>query len=142
MAESSSTTLEALKAEARALGRFVLRREVEPEFIDRYAAAHAHLFTELQSPGDVALVSYAVRHERLLPCLDAAAALLRPESLLHKKALLMAAVLEASPRYAEEFLPRTRGLLGLCGLFVVLGFTTAVQVVIGAPLLWFVRSRA
>ena len=141
MAESSPTTPEVLKAEARALGRLILRREVEQEFIDRYAAAHEHIFTEIQSPADVALVSFAVRHERLLPCLDAAAALLRPHSLLHKKALLMTAVLEASPRYADEFLPRKRSFLGLCGLFIVLGFTTAVQVVIGAPLLWLVRPR-
>jgi hypothetical protein len=131
-----------LKAEARALGWFILRCEVEPEFIERYAAAHEHLFTGPQLPADNALVFFATRHPRLLPCLDAASALLRPDSLLHKKALLMTGILEASPRYAEEFLPRKRGLLGLCTLFVGLGLTTAVQVAVGAPLLWYMRLRS
>lgn len=141
MPETSLTSPELLKAEARALGRLILRREVEQEFIDRYVAAHEHLFTGPQLPVDNAMVNWAMRHQRLLPCMDAAAALLRPNSLLHKKALLMAAILEATPRYAEEFLPRKRGLLGLGVLLAVLGLTTAVQVLIGAPLLWLARTR-
>ena len=142
MPESTSTTPRMLKSEAQAFGRLILRLDVEPEFIDRYIAAHDHLFTGPQLPTEVAVVAFAMRYPRLLPCLDAAAALLRPESLLHKKALLMTAILEASPRYADEFLPRKRSLGGLCMLLVMLGFTTAVQVTVGALLLVFVRPRA
>jgi hypothetical protein len=130
-----------LKAEARVLGRFILGREPEAEFAERYAAAHSHLFKELIPPGDRAIVAFAMRMPLLVPCVDAAAARFRPGSLIHRKALLMAAILEASPRYADEFLPRTKGMAGLVWLVLWTGVVSAVQIVLGAPVLFIVGRR-
>ena len=130
-----------LRAEARVLGRFVLGRDPEAEFAERYAAAHDHLFKELIPPGDRSVVAFAMRMPVLVPCVDAAAALFRPGSLLHRKALLMAAILEASPKYAEEFLPRTKGMSGLAWLVLWTGVVSAVQIAIGAPVIFIVGRR-
>jgi hypothetical protein len=136
------TRPEALRLEARALGRLILRRDVDSEFIERYVEAHNHLFTGPQSADELAIVRYGTAHPLVLPGLDAAAALTRPASLLHKKALLMAAILETSPRYADEFLPRRCGWVGLAVLTVRLGLGTLGRLLVGLPVLWFVRSRS
>lgn len=133
---------DALRREARVLGRLILKREVEAEFLDRYIEAHRHLFLEPPAKGEAAVLEFAVRHSRLLPCIDGAAALTAPNSLLHRKSLLMAAILEASPRYADEFLPRRATVPGLIGLGLVVGVVAAVHVAIGLPILKLVGRGA
>jgi len=130
-----------LRAEAAALGRHILGRPVDSEFVERYVAAHAHLPLEARDPGDAAVLDFALAHPVFLPCLDAAAALTRPEALLHRKAILLAAILEASPRYADQFLPRTVGWPGLLGLGLGIGMTTAFQLAVGLPVLALVGRR-
>jgi hypothetical protein len=131
-----------LRHEARALGRFIVGGEVAGELVERYVDAHRHLFTEPQSLADLGLVAFAVAHPILLPCLDAAAALAGPDALLHRKALLMAAILEASPRHADDFLPRTRGLAGLLALLLRVGVASAAHVAVGLPALLILRRRS
>lgn len=126
---------EALRIEGRLLGRLVLGREPEPEFVERYVGAHEFLFQEPVHGNDGAVMALAVRRPWLVPCLDSAAALVRPHALLHRKALLMAAILEASPRYAGEFLPRRTGWAGLVWLGFSAGLMTAVRVAVGIPVL-------
>lgn len=130
-----------LRTEAVTLGRFIVGRPIEVEFVDRYVAAHTHLAMEARQQGDDAVVNFAMAHPVLLPPLDAAAALVRPQSLLHKKALLMSAILEASPAYAAEFLPRQAGWIGLLGLIAHVGVVTICQLLIGVPLLTIVGRR-
>ncbi len=141
-ARMDTTTIENLKAEARALARMILRRDVEPEFIDRYVQAHQHLMSGPQPLDQVSLVRFAIRHRLLLPSLDAAVAFVQPDAMLHKKALLMTAILEASPRYADEFLPRRRSAAGLALLLVRIGIETVLRLGVGVPILWIVRKRA
>lgn len=131
-----------LLAEGRALGRWIIGRPVDAEFVERYASAHAHLLLTTDDPGDRAVLAYAIAHPRLLPPLDAASALVRPQSILHRKALLMTAILEASPTHAEMFLPRTRGWAGLLALAAGVGIVTVMQLALGLPLLALLRRRA
>lgn len=141
-APQQETGIEALRLEARALGRMILRREIDAEFIERYIEAHRHLFTGPQPPRELAIVRFAAGRPLLLSCLDTAVAVTQPDSLLHKKALLMAAILETSPRYADEFLPRRCGWFGLGVLAVRIGLGTMAGLIIGLPTLWLLRSRA
>ena len=132
----------ALASEGAALGRYVLDRPIGPELIDRYVTAHEHLDVGDSGNGDLAVVSFAIAHPAALPYLDAAAALVRPQALLHRKALLMTAILEASPLYADEFLPRSVGWLGLAWLGTRVAVATVFQVAIGLPLLLLLLRRA
>jgi hypothetical protein len=138
---TQETSPDALRLEALALGKLILRRDIDPQFIDRYIEAHNHVFTGPQPLRDLAIVHFAASHAWLLPALDAAAAFKFPNSLLHKKALLMAAILEASPCYADDFLPRRCGWPSLVILTARLGIGTACALIIGLPLLFFLRSR-
>ncbi len=132
----------ALHDEGRALGRFILGSPVDVEFVNRYAAAHEHLFRDPPTRGDSAVLELAVNRPVLLPFLAAASGLIRRESILHKKSLLMAAILEASPRYADEFLPRPTRPFRLAIILAWTGLVTAFQVAIGLPILLLVGKRS
>ena len=53
------------------------------------------------------LVAFARRHPWTVGPLDAATSVLQPGGVLHAKVLTMAAILETSPAFADEFLPRS-----------------------------------
>ncbi len=124
-----------LEAEARAFARYLVGREPPAELVARYRDASHALFYEPVDPRETAVVDYARRHPWSLPFLEAASALLRPGSLLRNKVLMMSAVLETSPAFAEEFLPRNTSVGGLVLRVLVEGTGAAVRTVLGAPLL-------
>jgi len=84
---------------------------------------------------ETAVVEYVRRHAWSLPFLEAASALLRPGSLLRNKVLMMGAILETSPAFAEEFLPRNVSLLALVFRVFASGTAAVVRTIVGAPLL-------
>lgn len=131
---------DSLRVEGRLLGRLVLGREPEPEFVERYVEAHEHLFREPARGNDAAVMALIVRRPWLLACVDSAAAMIQPGALVHRKALLMAAILEASPRYADEFLPRRTTWGGLLWLGIGAAIATVCRIVIGIPVLMIVRG--
>src|SRR5580658_1506243 len=69
-----------------------------------YLRAMATLDTALTG-AEEALWASMIRSRRTLAWADAGLALLRPSSVLRRKLLLMVAILEASPDFAEHFLP-------------------------------------
>jgi hypothetical protein len=127
--------------EARVLGRYLVGHEPPPELIARYVAAGETLFAASAAPADAATVDFACRHPWSLPFLDAAAGLARPAGLLRGKLLVMSAILEASPTYADEFLPRTPGRLALLAQLGIHGAAAVGQAVVGLLLLP-IASRA
>jgi hypothetical protein len=95
-----------LKAEARLFARYLLGRTPPQELLDRYVEASHVLFDAPPDPADAALRRFVRRHPWSTGFLDAAAALLRPAGQFRGRLLVMVAILETSPLYAEEFLPR------------------------------------
>jgi nucleoside-diphosphate-sugar epimerase len=87
-------------AEARRLARYLWGEELPAELQARYAAAVAQRLSGRQDRFSV----LAERHPWLLPYLDAAAGIWRPESALRQRLLVMAAVAEASPWLAPRSL--------------------------------------
>jgi hypothetical protein len=128
-----------LAEEFRLFARYLLGVDVPDELTLRYVAAHERMLGPADD-GSCAALRFVHRHPRALPYLDAALALSRTRPLLRKKIYLAAAILEASPFYAEFFLDRSvtpaRALvtLGLCGL------TSVAKLAIGLPL-WMLASR-
>ena len=135
----SSCSDDVLAAEAILFSRYLLRTDPPAEMIERYVAGDRILFPDRAADADRAVVAFARSHPAAVSLLDAATGLLMPDALLRKKILLMAAILEASPRYADEFLPRTvpplRLFFSLCGWTL----TSAFKVVLGTPLLLLAR---
>ena len=122
-------------AEARCLSRYLLGSDAAPALIDRYVQACTVLFPVVAA-SDAGLLALALRRPVLLAPIDSALALLRPKSVLRQKLLLMAAILETTPEYADRFLPRAPGIAGLVALVAWVGLKSALLVPIGALVIW------
>lgn len=132
-----------LEDEARTFGRYLVGRIPPAELVARYCEAMSVLLAEPASPRDAALLAFARRHPWSLSCLDAAAGLLERDGLLRSKLLVLTAVLETSPTFADEFLPRGASLARLLSGLGVAGVAAVLRLALGL-LLWplAVRSRA
>jgi hypothetical protein len=124
-----------LEAEALQLARYLVSRKPPAELVARYARAHRVLFPQPASEADEALVAFVRRHPWALPLLDAACAWLRPGARLRDKIVVMAALLETTPEFADEFLPRTAGPVALVARLAGLGLLAAARALAGALLL-------
>jgi hypothetical protein len=127
-----------VEQEARLFGRYLLDRDPADELIRRYAAGSEVLFRDSAATDD--LLGFVLRHPRTLPFCDAAAGLMRRDSLLRKKILLMAAILEASVDNAEDFLTPPPGLIRTALELARLGFLAGFKFAVGALILATVPS--
>lgn len=126
-----------LAKDCRLLVLYLTDREPTIELMERYRNATE---LKLRDPGvDEAEWHCAQRNPRLLPYLDAAAALVRPQSTLRQRIYLMAALLETLPVFSDEFLPRQRKPLDLLASVIWNATTSTVKAAIGLPLLALVR---
>jgi hypothetical protein len=131
----------ALELEARIFGRYLVGRVPPAELVARYRDASRTLFTAPAPPAEAAVVAFVRRHPWSVWLLDAAAGLRRPGSLLRSKVLVMAAVLEASPAFAEEFLPPGPGPVSLALRVAGLGALAVGRAALGM-LLYPAASRS
>ena len=131
-----------LAAEGRLFGRYLVGREPTPAMIERYVAANLTHFTEPLRADDAAVLAFVRRHPRSIGSLDAAAGLLRPGGPLRNKILLMAAILETTPEFADQFLPRQVGPLALVLQVGVAGAMAVMQAIVGAVLYRSLVRRA
>ncbi len=108
--------------------------------VERYGGAHQLL---LGKPGEdgrgAAVAAFALRHPWSLPFLDAACGIMQPQGILRSKLLLMAAVLEASPEFADDFLPRDTPRTALAAKLVFFGLAAVTRTVLGLLLYPVVR---
>ncbi len=121
----------------RLIARYLLGVEPPAELVNRYAAAQRKLLGDERSAEWEAVR----RHPRLLPYLDAATGIWARESLLRRKLLLAAAVLEASPLYAEFFINEIDGRLPVIMVLGWQGARGAIKLVLGLPLLLALRRK-
>jgi len=126
-----------LAAECVVLARYLVGQEPTREIVDRYIAANRILL--LDQSRDQAELEFIHRHPSALPLLDAAAGFLKPESTLRKKALLLIAILEATPAHADFFLGSPQHPIQLCCSLAWQGTRAAAKALIGIPLMWVVR---
>ena len=120
--------------EARTFTRYLVGRPPPPELVARYREANAVLFTAPVEPVDAAVVDFVHRHPWSVGLLDAAVGLRRPGSLLRNKILVMAAILETSPVFADEFLTRPVHPVVLVLRTVALGTVAVARALLGLAL--------
>lgn len=129
------TVAELRRADARLFGRYLVGEDPGEPFVERYLAAADTLLSS--SPGPV--VRFARRRPGTLPLLDAASAVVRPRGPLRSRLLVMAAVLEASPAYADRFLPQPASAVRQIVDVAAAGGAGALKAVAGLPVLWLAR---
>ena len=127
--------LEPLQLEARVFSLYLVGRVPRDALRNRYAEAVRILMPASGNARDEAIVAFARTHPWSVSLLDAACGLVRPRARLREKILVMAAVLEASPDFAEEFLPRSAGRTALLARIAGLGCLAAVRALGGLLLL-------
>lgn len=126
----------ALEREARVITRYLLGEEPGREHVAAYVNANATLFAASED----ALVAFCRRRPFWLPLVDSGAGWLDNGCLLRRKILLMAAILEASTRFAPHFLPgETTTRLDLVRV-VATGAVAALRTLLGIPLLLLLRK--
>jgi hypothetical protein len=102
-----------LAAEARVFARYLVGRDASAAHVARYVAACRTHFAQPLASDDAAVLAWVRRHPRSVGMLDAAAGLLRPGGALRNRVLLMAAILETTPEFADDFLPHPVGPLAM-----------------------------
>jgi hypothetical protein len=126
-----------LRKEATTLGRYLVDDRLTDELIERYVAAHQRL---LPSTTD-RVSAFGRRYPISVPCLDAAAGLVGRHCDFRKRVLLMTVILEASPEFADKFLPAPRPW---AGSILELGWTALRALtlgLIGTPLYLMLRRH-
>lgn len=126
------------RQEAQIFSRYLIGADPTPEMIDRYIRAQATLFGGSEGASDRALCEFARRHPWSLPFLDTAS-LLVPQALLRKKLIVMAAILEASPEFADMFLSKPVTPLYLRLRLMAIGMKSAFKFLLGLPILLIAR---
>lgn len=135
IAESRSESASNLIHEATVFARYLLRRQPAVEVALLYADAESVVGRRNPTPFDCQIVDFAVRRPWALPWLDTACALMRPKAVLREKLLRLAAILEARPENADDFLPANAGLPATLCRLVAIGASSFVQLCLGAALL-------
>jgi hypothetical protein len=122
-----------IQKEAIVLTRYLISKHPTQKAIDLYKEACRHHIIELTSK-EQRLWRKAMRFPVLLPFIDAGFALQKQTSSLRKKILIMFAILESLPDYANHFLPQKRK--GSLLIIFLLACTSATRAGIGLILLW------
>ncbi|MEN8182141.1 MAG: hypothetical protein ABFS46_06355 [Myxococcota bacterium] len=120
-----------LVREARSFASHLVARAPSDELCLRYADANRVLIPTWESARETSIVGFARRHPWSVSYLDAASGLVASRGLLRSKLLILAAVLETSPEYADEFLPRTSSLLPLVTGLVGRGILGVLRAAVG-----------
>jgi hypothetical protein len=131
-----------LTTEARILGRYLLGRQPTAVLSARYAEADRTVGDRGPNALDRRILAFGLAWPWSLASLDAACALLRPQSLLREKLIRLAAVLEASPEFADEFLPASRGLPSTLLHLGRIAIACAGEFVVGVALLKMLALHA
>jgi len=128
--------------EARIFARYLVGRDPSPTHIERYVAASRTHFPDPLAPEDAAVLAWVRRHPWTVGPLDAASGLTRPGGALRSRVLLMAAVLEATPEFADDFLPHHLGPLALVARVGIAGVVAVTNALGGLLLLRLAARRA
>ena len=131
-----------LKIEARLFSNYLINREPEGDIIARYIDANLKLGTDAVSDNDAGILRYCMSHKWSVSLLDAATGLLHPRSVLRKKIYIMAALLEASTKYTECFLPGDQSVIAAIIEIMSAGMFACIKILLGVPLYYVLRGRS
>jgi hypothetical protein len=128
-----------LRKEATLYTQYLINRHPSEEIIERYAHANRKLAIDSDIGPDASIVRFSLAHPWSVPFLDAAAGILDPESQFRKKIYTMAAVLEASTEYTDEFFPTTSSAVSLIIKLTAYVLAAGVKIMLGIPVFLYVR---
>jgi hypothetical protein len=129
-----------LEREAHLLTRYLLDRACPPDMMALYLDAHVVAAKPWTAdPASDRALRFALEHPFTFGPLDAASALTGSAPVLRAKLLLMTAILEASPMFADRFLPAPPSAIRTLVVLAGSGARVLVSLLVGLPLLAIVR---
>jgi hypothetical protein len=123
-----------LEREARVLTRYLLDRECPADCIDAYLRAHEIPARRGWQQAPDPASRFALSHPWSIEVVDAAGAITRRATVLRAKLLLMSAILETSPAFADEFLARRESAVVTVIALGWSGLRAAAACFLGLPL--------
>lgn len=130
-----------LLREARLFSRYLGGRAAPPDLLARYTDAIASLGLDAPAGADARLLAWARAGRPFIGLLDAGCAVLRPRGNLRRRLLVMTAVLEASPDYADRFIPLGGSRLAQTATLALAGTIAAAKLALGWPLVRILGGR-
>ncbi|HEY8999562.1 MAG TPA: hypothetical protein VIM53_04595 [Candidatus Saccharimonadales bacterium] len=102
----SNRSTDELTSEARIFSKYLLHKVPSENAVQLYAKAMQ------ANPGKVEdeakLLQFALKHAWLLGCIDGGLVLVQPHSEVRRRIYTMLSILETTPDFAEDFLPKQR----------------------------------
>ncbi len=129
--KNQADNTDVLAHECRVITRYLLGQDPPEDLIQRYIQANSVLFSDKASHSDLAVVAFVRRNPWSLPFIDAASALLRPNSLLRNKILVMIAILEATPQFTGAFIPEPSSIPLIAWRMARYGISITAKFLIG-----------
>lgn len=126
-----------MQEEAITLGKYLLSGETPDEkSIALYEAAHVHRPIVVPEK-EKKLLAFALRNRWAIGAIDGALAFKNPDHVIRRKLLVMSAILECRPKYADLFIPKKRSPFYIMA-FGWIGFRAVCKAVFGRILLTIV----
>lgn len=120
--------------ECRVITHYLTGQAPPSDLIQRYQEANTTLLARINSPSDLAIVSFVGRNPWALPYLDAALAIVRRNSLLRYKILVMIAILEATPEFVHLFFPEPMSIPRFFWRVTGYGASSVLKLMVGCIL--------
>lgn len=102
----SQTTAD-LTREAHIFSNYLLRKTPSGAAVELYVKAMQANPGELDK-SEAKLLNFALKHAWLLSCIDGGLVFVRPHSEVRRRIYTMLSILETTPDFAEDFLPKQR----------------------------------
>ncbi len=126
--------LSVMREEAITFGRYLLGGEnPDGKSVELYIEAHQHRNLAV-TDSEKKLFEFVLRNSWALGAVDGALAFKNPKHVIRKKLVVMSAVLECRPAYAELFLPQKRSAFYFV-VFCWVGFRALCKALFGRILL-------
>lgn len=116
-------------SQAELFGRYLLHTNPSKETVELFNKAMQITVGDADKT-DAKLLALIQKRPYVLSCVDAALALIKPNSEVRRRIYVMFSILESSPEYHEHFLPKKHSPLFIFALLAV-GVRAVIRAVVG-----------
>ena len=118
-----------LDRQAVIFGKYLIKKTPNSPSVKKYGAA-VKLHSKKLDNQDMRLLELIEKHPTLTPFVDAALAFVKPHSEVRPRIYLLFAILESTPEYWQEFIPKKRNPLYIFTIFSI-GVRSVFRAIVG-----------
>ena len=130
-----------LADESVMITNYLLGCDPPKEIVGRYVAANIALFGKQIVGAQDSELNFVLRHPSMLPFIEAAAGIIKPDSILRRKIFVMSAILETTPKYANFFLDIPDSIFKILCYLAWNGLRGVIKLAVGIPIFVIIGKR-